>query len=208
MNTTATKTIRSRFIEILLDNPNISSLPENQMRSTMAKILEDLDKDGILDEIDFYGTDEDWLDDLDEMSAIEFDESRTDEEKAMAIEFLQKPKEDRRDENNNILSLASLQRIREKRIELAQDPRSGIVLTAEERGEVGEDSEEEMPNSYGRTPLHEAIAMRNLDAIRKYVSEGRYLETRDNNGNTPYQMAYQEGYTEAAEIFEEFLVAA
>ena len=118
-------------------------------------------------------------------------------------------KEEKADDNNEeILSLQSLQRIRAKRIELAKDPRSGIVLTPEEKGETGEDVEEVMPNSYGRSPLHEAIAMRNLDAIRKYVSEGRYLDARDNNGNTPYQMAYQEGYTEAVEIFEEFLVAA
>jgi ankyrin repeat protein len=65
-----------------------------------------------------------------------------------------------------------------------------------------------MPNSYGRSPLHEAIGMRNLEAIKKYVSEGLYLEDRDNNGNTPYQMAYQEGYMEAVDIFTEYSVAA
>ena len=193
------KTMRSRFIEILLSNPNINSLDDVGMRATMAKIIEDLDKDGILDPIDY--NDGDWNDDLETMSDIEFDSKRTEEEKKLALEFLQKPKEERQEDNEDVITLESLKRIREKRRELAQHPESGIVLTPddledEERGDMI------MPNSYGRSPLHEAVGMRNIESVKKYVSEGKFLDHRDNNGNTPYQMAFQEGYEEAVAIFE------
>ena len=208
MQNAVSKTIRSKFIEILLNNPKINSLPEDKMRDFMGRIIDDLDKDGILDEINYE--DDDWGDELDTMSDIEFDDTRSEEEKAIALEFLQKPKEDRREENEEILSLESLERIRAKRRELAQNPESGIVLNDDdfEEEERAEKGEVVMPNSYGRSPLHEAIGMRNLESIKKYVAEGKYLDERDNNGNTPYQMAYQEGYDEAVEIFEQAMPAA
>lgn len=204
------KTLRSRFIEILLNNPEISSLSEDKLRDRIGRILEDLDQDNILDEINYDDNYFDWGDDLAEMSDIEFDEGRTDKQKAVALEFLQKPKETRREENEDIVTLESLKRIREKRRELALNPESGIVLDdndfeEEERASKGEAV---MPNSYGRSPLHEAIGMRNLEAIRKFVAEGKYIGDIDNNGNTPFQMAYQEGYEEAVEVFENACVAA
>jgi ankyrin repeat protein len=200
MQAMSPKTMRSRFIEILLSNPNINSLTDDQMRVVMAKIMEDLDKDGILDPINY--DDGDWYDDLDTMSDIEFDSSRTEEEKKLALEFLQKPKAEQKEENEDVVTLESLKRIREMRRKLAEHPESGIVLTPDDF-EDDETGEMIMPNSYGRSPLHEAIGMRNLDSIRKYVSEGKFLNHRDNNGNTPYQMAFQEGYEEAVAIFEE-----
>ena len=199
MQTMAPKTMRSRFIEILLCNPNINSLTDEGMRSVMAKIMEDLDRDGILDPIDY--NDGDWQDDLDTMSDIEFDTSRTEAEKKLALEFLQKPKEVQMEENEDVITLESLKRIREMRRKLAEHPESGIVLTPDDF-EDDESGEMIMPNSYGRSPLHEAVGMRNLDSIKKYVSEGKFLDHRDNNGNTPYQMAFQEGYEEAVAIFE------
>jgi ankyrin repeat protein len=57
-------------------------------------------------------------------------------------------------------------------------------------------------NTYGRSPLHEAIALRDLDSIRKYVSQNQFIDDVDNNGNTPYDMAYQEGYEEAVNILK------
>jgi ankyrin repeat protein len=50
---------------------------------------------------------------------------------------------------------------------------------------------------YGRTPLHQAIANKDIKTIEKYVSEKKYIFDVDNNGNTPYDMAYQEGFEEA-----------
>lgn len=210
MKTTAVfKTTRSRYLEILLNNPDINSLSEEEMRKRIAKIMADLDKDGIFDSIK-YGDKDVWDDDLDTMSDIQFDENRTPKEKNIALEFLRKPEEKtQREENEEVITLESLKRIREKRRELAQHPESKIVLD-------DNDFEEEeralrgiaiMPNSYGRNPLHEALGMRNLEMVEKLVSEQKYLDGRDNNSNTPYQMAVQEGYKEAIEIFERANVA-
>jgi len=197
------KTTRSRFIEILMCNPNINSLPSYKMREVIGKIMEDPDIVEILNPIIYDDEYVAFGDDLDTMSEIQFDDSRSDAEKAIAMEFLQKPKEEQKAENGEIISLESLKRIRAKRREYAEIPESGIVLTAEdyEDGENPDGVEVVMPNSYGRSPLHEAIGMRNLDSVKKYVGEGKYLDIEDNNGNTPYQMAYQEGYVEAVEVF-------
>jgi hypothetical protein len=211
MQTIVAKTLRSRFIEILMCNPNINSMSDEDMRRAMRQIMDDLDADGVLDPI-VYGDDYegDFGDDLDTMSEIEFDESRTEAEKAIAIEFLQKPKEEQRDSNEEIITLESLKRIREVRRRLAENPESGIILDDDdyEPDEGDPNREVAMPNSYGRSPLHEAIGMRNLDSIKKFIEEKKYLDVRDNNGNTPYQMAYQEGYMEAVEVFASANVAA
>jgi len=203
MQTKVNETTRSKFLKILLNNPDINSLPEEKMRKRISDIMKDIDEDGVLDPIN-YNNNDDWDDDLDIMSEINFDESRTKEEKAIALEFLQKPKKKRREENSETVILESLKRIRQKRRELAENPASGIVLNdddfeEEERAAKGKTV---MPNTYGRTPLHEAIGMRDLEAIERFVIEKQYLKDRDNNGNTPYQMAFQEGYKEAVEIFK------
>jgi len=199
-------TIRSRYIKILLNNPAINSLPSDQMRSTMTKIIADLDKDGILDPIDF----KDDFDEIDSMSLIEFDTNRTTEEKTLALELFKKPEKDLREENEEVISLESQKRIRTKRRELSKDPRSKIILTPEDFEPDDERSNDArvVVNSYGRTPSHEAVGMRNLDLVKKYIDEGLYLKDRDNNGNTPYQMAYQEGFEEAVKLFEEAGITA
>ena len=203
MQTKVNETTRSKFLKILLNNPDINSLPEEKMRKRISDIMKDIDEDGVLDPIN-YNNNDDWDDDLDIMSEINFDESRTKEEKAIALEFLQKPKKKRREENSETVILESLKRIRQKRRELAKNPASGVVLDdddfeEEERAAKGKTV---MPNTYGRTPLHEAIGMRDLEAVERFVIEKQYLKDRDNNGNTPYQMAFQEGYKEAVEIFK------
>lgn len=54
---------------------------------------------------------------------------------------------------------------------------------------------------YGRSPLHEAIAMRDLKTVKKLLKEGKYLTDRDNNGHTAMEMAFYESYTEALLLF-------
>jgi ankyrin repeat protein len=59
--------------------------------------------------------------------------------------------------------------------------------------------------TYGRTPLHQAIADKDIKTIEKYVSEKKYIFDIDNNGNTPYDMAYQEGYEEAISFLKKYI---
>ena len=57
-------------------------------------------------------------------------------------------------------------------------------------------------NRYGRSPLHEAIAFRNLEFVKKCIKENKYLDSIDNNGNTPREMAHYEGWFEVLKLFD------
>jgi len=75
-----------------------------------------------------------------------------------------------------------------------------------ERGLAGPDIIDEEPveffiTRYGRSPLHEAIVMRDIRLVKRYIKEGLYLNALDNNGHTPMEMAYYEGYKEAIAVF-------
>lgn len=58
---------------------------------------------------------------------------------------------------------------------------------------------------YGRTPLHQAIADKDIKTIQEYANEKKYIFDIDNNGNTPYDMAYQEGYEEAISVLKKYI---
>ena len=77
------------------------------------------------------------------------------------------------------------------------------------RGSGLDDDEEDEPikqitTRYGRSPLHEAIVMRDIRLVKKYVKVGLYLDNEDNNGHTPMEMAYYEGYKEAMIVFNAY----
>jgi hypothetical protein len=57
---------------------------------------------------------------------------------------------------------------------------------------------------YGRSPLHEAIAMRDIRLVKKYLKIGKYLDKVDNNGHTAMEMAYYDNYKEALILFEKY----
>ena len=57
---------------------------------------------------------------------------------------------------------------------------------------------------YGRSPLHEAIAMRNIRLVKKYIKKGDYLDEIDNNGHTAMEMAFYENYKEALLLFKTY----
>jgi len=54
---------------------------------------------------------------------------------------------------------------------------------------------------YGRSLLHEAIAYRNINFVKKCIKEKRYLNCVDNNGHTPMEMAYYEEWEEGFSLF-------
>jgi ankyrin repeat protein len=57
---------------------------------------------------------------------------------------------------------------------------------------------------YGRSPLHEAVAMRDIRLIKKYLKMGKYLDEIDNNGHTAMEMAFYDNYKEALILFEKY----
>lgn len=66
-----------------------------------------------------------------------------------------------------------------------------------------DNNKEDNNKSYGRTPLHEAISLRDIESIKKYLEQGKYLKEKDHNGNTAYAMAFYEKYNEAIKLFKE-----
>ena len=57
---------------------------------------------------------------------------------------------------------------------------------------------------YGRSPLHEAIAMKDIHLVKKYLKSGKYLEDTDHNGHTALEMAYYDNYKEALLLFLQY----
>ena len=50
--------------------------------------------------------------------------------------------------------------------------------------------------------MHEAIAMRDIKLVKRYIENEEYLEDEDNNGNIPSEMAFYENYKEALALFK------
>jgi ankyrin repeat protein len=57
---------------------------------------------------------------------------------------------------------------------------------------------------YGRSPLHEAVAMRDIRLVKKYLKIGKFLDKVDNNDHTAMEMAYYDNYKEALVLFEKY----
>jgi len=54
---------------------------------------------------------------------------------------------------------------------------------------------------WGRSDLHEAVAMSDLDTVHRLLSEGQDVNVRDNNGNTPLDFAMLEANQEVIAVF-------
>jgi|GEM_PF-4395732 len=56
---------------------------------------------------------------------------------------------------------------------------------------------------WGRNPLHEAVAIGDKDAVRRLIAEKKFTLGKDNNGNTPFRMAFFMKCKEILAIFAE-----
>jgi len=181
---------RNRFLQIIVNSPEMENLSKEEKQKRVIYIMRDLEDSGIFDPIEIDFTD---LDELEMLADAIFGQSSKKEIKEMIKSIYMK-------ENNEFVVNISEEQIKRKRIELAEDSRSGIVLTEEDLVEVKEIENNGISSRYGRSPLHEAISLRDLDSIKRYVKENKYLNTVDNNGNTPFEMAFQIGDREAIKI--------
>jgi len=181
---------RNRFLQIIVNSPEMENLSKEEKQKRVIYIMRDLEDSGIFDPIEIDFTD---LDELEMLADAIFGQSSKKEIKEMIKSIYMK-------ENNEFVVNISEEQIKRKRIELAEDSRSGIVLTEEDLVEVKEIENNGISSRYGRSPLHEAISLRDLDSIKRYVKENKYLNTVDNNGNTPFEMAFQIGYRAAIKI--------
>ena len=166
-------------------------------RKNIKVIMNDLKESGIFNDPEDEDNDRDW-EVIDQKADVWFSNELTPTEKLKAVYTInvdyRKQSEILRSQNLLIIE----QRIQKKMREME---RRGLVKIDEE-----DRSEERIlfSSRYGRTPLHEAIAMRDLPLVKKYIKQRLYLAHLDNNGHTPIEMAHYKGYEEAIKIFKAY----
>ena len=128
-------------------------------------------------------------------------------------------------EISNVERIKTIRALRVKQDEIEKSKKSQYSLDQEQRvlniikdltekGIISPDDELELPETeevtepttrYGRSPLHEAIAIRDIRLVKKYLKVGKYLDKVDNNGHTAMEMAYYNNYKEALVLFETYV---
>ncbi len=182
---------RNLFLQILYKN--------GATRKQVDYIMKDIDSGNIFEEIEEYN----YLDEIEEVADILFNPNSTVKEKKDAIKSLK--------DSGKFGKIAKKGKIviTEKMIKEKQREYIKMGLVKEDEEDIGilEDEYEELgDNRYGRSPLHEAIAFRNLEFVKKCIREGKYLDSIDNNGNNPREMAYYEGWFEILKLFDKVKV--
>ena len=99
--------------------------------------------------------------------------------------------EDTEDEINAELAINSETRIKEKQLELGITP-----------DDPPEKHLDKIKLPYGRSRLHEAVIMQDIQFISQFLSEGEDPSATDNNGNTPYDLALLNNYVEVIALLE------
>ena len=174
---------RNRMLQILHRN--------RAKRKQIAVIMEDLDQSGIFDD-PFEEEQDEWFL-IEEKAKIWFSKKKPNE-KIKALKSIKQEIKGAGYNGNpdNFLDIET--RIRFKQAEYIK---KGLVKA----GPPSPIKRTGIVTRYGRSPLHEAIAMRDIKTIKKLLKAGKYLEDRDNNGHTAMEMAFYENYTEALILF-------
>jgi len=173
----------------------------NTSSKNIKTIMTDLNSSNIFDDFidDIEGEDEDWKL-LEEECNILFSE-KSGREKIKKIKEIRKKREEY--EKNQMIqyNVEQERRVRKKREELIE---LGIIKSTAEDFAKEDIKSTESSIRYGRTPLHEAISMRDIHSVEKYIKRGEFLDVEDNNGHTPLEMAFYENYKDALILFNRY----
>ena len=168
-------------------------------RKNVERIMSDLKSSGV-----FCDKEEEYEDDswelIDQQADIIFSDMDP-KEKVLEMKRIRSEiseKNNIKQHNKDVVEQRILNKIEEIRKNIFIKPEDIDEEELEE--ELGEDNEFR-DSRYGRSPLHEAIAARDLLLIQKYLVKGVYVFSKDNNGHTPLEMAFYDGYAEAVDIF-------
>jgi len=165
-------------------------------RENIKIIMEDLKKSGIFEAYDDYNDyDDDWKYLEEEADAL----FRTDIEGSEKIEIIRGIKRKKEEEENSQYVLEQEKRIKNLRDKFIEE---GEIEADPQIDDEENEIEVAVITRYGRTPLHEAIAMKDIKLVKKYIKNKKYLNKKDNNGHTPIEMAYYENCEEILELFE------
>ena len=187
------------LLTIFTNNSEINSLSAEKKADRIKWIMDDLDKEGIFEEFQYDDLEEELVDEMGGViDAYCGGEMSIEEAKEEANSIAVK---------QSIITqqTASLLRIRKKRHELSKNPESEIVLEDDDFGEIDVSilsSETEYP--YGRSALHHAIAMMDLKSVEEMIKNKKYLNSRDNNGDTPLEMARNQGNKVVIKLFKKY----
>ncbi len=164
-------------------------------RKNILFIMKDLKRSGIFDEANKHDYD-DWGF-IDEQAFWLFESGGSNEEKLEALKNI-KIKQEEFEKNKSCQYLTDQEsRIQEKRKELIE---KGVIKP----DNLTHQKSIPITTRYGRTSLHEAIAMKDIRLVEKYIKSGKYLGQADNNGHTAMEMAYYENYTDALRLFKKY----
>ena len=121
---------------------------------------------------------------------------------------------------SNSEKLDAIKGIKRKQEELEKTKKSQYILDQEKRviekrnelikmGVIEPDTPSSLSRvitttRFGRSPLHEAIAMRDIRLVKKYIKLEQHLNHMDNNGHTPKEMAFYDNYKEALILFKKY----
>lgn len=178
--------MQNKFLEIISSSPCMHELNEMQRIDRINTIMEDMQD--VFEEDEYY----DPYEDLDIMSDIIFNIKSKKERKSLINQYQAKAKQKKSKEKYSPFLATTEERIRKKQLELGMEPDEMIEVEIDES-----------VCRYGRCPLHEAIDKESISLIKEYAKTKRYLEHKDNNGNTPLDMAEIEGYDEAVKILKD-----
>ncbi len=176
---------RNQYLQILHKN--------GANRKQIDWIMKDIDKDDVFRECEEYNH----FEEIDALANIEFDPTKTKIEKEKEKKLIIEKKEEISSCKGKIIITEEM--IRKKQQEYIKMN----LICEEDIDETEEDDEGKVIGTrYGRNPLHEAISFKNIELVKKYIKEGKYLNSVDNNGNTPKEMAYYE-WEEILHLFPE-----
>lgn len=177
---------RNRFLQILHRN--------GTKREFINRILKDVEACGIFDDVEDNEFDDYWLEVEEEANIIFGNMSSQQKKEAF--------RQSKNNSSDPVWYKHLENRILKKQEEVEVAGQSGRLRGKNKPKELKLEPEIILP--YGRTLLHEAIAMRDIEMIEKYAKDGLYVGDKDNNGHTPIEMAKYMGYAEAVKILRKY----
>ncbi len=166
-------------------------------RKNILLIMNDLKESEVLKDSEEIDDSEDW-EFIEKQAYWLFDSSVSNKEKIEALRTLKIKQEEYEKTKKSQYLLDQEKRILVKRQELIE---KGIIKPDPKPSKKSH----RITTRYGRSPLHEAIAIRDINLVEKYIKSGTYLDKIDNNGHTALEMAYYDNYKEALILFEKYL---
>jgi len=169
-------------------------------RKNILYIMNDLKKSGIFNDPEVINDfSEDW-DFAEEQAFWLFESQASNEDKMIALKNIKLKQEEYDITCKSQYVVDQEERIQAKRKELIE---KGIIKADITDPPSVKESYQTITR-YGRSPLHEAVFMRDIRLVEKYLKSGKFLDKTDNNGHTAMEMAYYDNYKEALFLFERY----